>query len=80
MVSFTNDLSWELEAFVIVKDRYSLPCIQWGLGSAVMVMVLSTLSSMLVESVIVICSKGVPVADPLWEHCMDVSLIEHLSW
>ena len=74
-VSFTNDLSREPEALVIVEDRYSLPCIQQILGSAVMVIVFSTLGSMLVESVMVICSIGVLIAAPLWEYCMDVSLI-----
>ena len=79
MVSFTNDLSREPEALVIVEDRYSLPCIQQGLGSTVTVIVFSTLGGTFVESVTVIWSTGVLVVDPLWECCVDVSLMEHLS-
>ena len=49
MSGLTNDCGWEPEGLGIIEYRDSLPCIWWGLWSAVMIMVCITLGGMVIE-------------------------------
>ena len=52
MSGLIDDCGWEPEGLGVIEDRDSLPCIQWGLWSAVMIIVYSILGGMVIE---VIC-------------------------
>ena len=80
MSGLTDDCGWEPEGLGIIEYRDSLSCIQWGLWSAVTVMVCSTLGGMVIEVISVSCSLGVLVPDPLRHSGSYCSLVEHLSW
>ena len=58
----------------------SLPCIKWGLWSAVTIMVCSTLGGTFIEVILVSCCLGVFWPDPLRHSGSYSSLVEHFSW
>ena len=80
MLGLMNDCGWEPEGLGIIEYGDSLPCIEWGLLLAVMIMVCSTLGGTVIEVISISCSLGVLVPDPLWHSGSYYSLVEYFSW